>query len=185
MAKRDLLRNIILLLLVVCVFIGLRIWVFDLYKIKNQDANHYLKTGDYILAMKNELPKYGEFVLYEVNGKDHVGRIIATENDKVTYMDDVLYLNDKIKTEDYLLNYKEKYQASLQNGGYFTHDFTIATLPKVKSDKVTKNSYLILNDNRKDTSDSRSFGLVSQKQIRGVIHFRLFPLNKFGFIENK
>ncbi len=42
-------------------------------------------------------------ILYcEVDGKEYVGRVVGLGNDSVVYMDDVLYLNNKIKSEDYL-----------------------------------------------------------------------------------
>ena len=70
-----------------------------------------------------------------------------------------------------------------QPGQYFTEDFTTEIIGK--SDKVTKvpkDSYLVLNDNRQDKNDSRKFGFISKKQVKGVISFRLWPLNKFGFV---
>ena len=100
-------------------------------------------------------------------------------------MDDVLYLNNKIQTENYLSTLKEKYLATPGNSGYFTHDFSIETLTNSVSRTVSKDSYLILNDNRQNTKDSREFGLISSKQIKGVISFRISPLEKFGFIETK
>ena len=185
MAKRDLIRNIILVLLGVAIIVALRIWVFDTYQIKASDANQFLKEKDLVLLQKNTQPKRGEFVLYQVEGVDHVGRVIAQPGDTAIYMDDVLYLNNQTMTEDYLAKNKEKYLASPQNTGYFTHDFSVASLPQAQSDKVAKGTYLILNDNRQDTQDSRQFGLIQQGQIRGVIHFRLTPLESFGFIETK
>ena len=43
--------------------------------------------------------------------------------------------------------------------------------------------YLVLNDNRGDTEDSREFGYIHKNQIEGVVNLRLYPLNKFGFIK--
>ena len=123
--------------------------------------------------------------MFEVDGKEYVGRVIAKGNDSFIYMDDVLYLNNKIKTENYLSSIKEKYLATPGNSGYFTHDFSLQTLTDSKTRKIPKDSYLILNDNRQNTRDSREFGLISSKQIQGVISFRISPLKKFGFIENK
>ena len=185
MAKRDLIRNVILLLVGVVVLIALRIWVFDMYQIKSTQANHFLHEGDRILVQKNDIPKRGDFVLYQVKGVDYVGRVIAKAGDTAVYMDDVLYLNHQTMAENYLAKDKEKYLSSPQNTGYFTHDFTLASLPQAQSDKVASQHYLVLNDNRQDTQDSRQFGLISQKQIRGVLHFRLTPLEHFGFIETK
>jgi len=42
---------------------------------------------------------------------------------------------------------------------------------------------LVLNDNRKNVEDSRSFGLIDKKQIKGVVTFRVLPLNDFGFVK--
>ena len=63
--------------------------------------------------------------------------------------------------------------------------FSIMDLKDSKSDKITKDSYLILNDRRENTKDSREFGLIKASQIKGVVEFRLSPLNEFGFIKNK
>ena len=41
----------------------------------------------------------------------------------------------------------------------------------------------MLNDNRRNTDDSRKFGLIEKDQIKGVISFRLYPLSRFGFVD--
>ncbi|MDU5407797.1 MAG: signal peptidase I, partial [Streptococcus agalactiae] len=46
---------------------------------------------------------------------------------------------------------------------------------------VPKGSYLVLNDNRQNKNDSRKFGLIKEKDIRGVITFKVYPLSEFGF----
>ena len=57
-------------------------------------------------------------------------------------MDDVLYLNNKIKSEDYLTEAKEEYLAKATSTGYFTHDFPIQTLTKSNE----KNSSAVISD---------------------------------------
>ena len=47
---------------------------------------------------------------------------------------------------------------------------------------MPKGYYLVLNDDRQNTNDSRSFGLIKESQIRGVVTFKVLPLNQFGFI---
>ena len=185
MVKRDLIRNILILMGVIFILALLRLFVFTPYTIKTEDANHYLAKGDLVLATKQDKIQREEFVLYEVKGKEYVGRVIAKENDSVIYMDNVLYLNNKIQTENYLAPLKEKYLATPGSTGYFTHDFTLSMLTGSDTKKISKDSYLILNDNRQDTKDSREFGLISSNQIKGVISFRIAPLKKFGFIETK
>ena len=185
MVKRDLIRNVIFLSVIAITIVCLRIFIFTPYSITTKDANHFLQEKDVVIANKNEQIKRDDFVLYEVKGEKHVGRIIGVGNDSVVYMDDVLYLNNKIKSEDYLTKDKEKYLAKANNTGYFTHDFTIQTLTKSNTNKIPMQSYLILNDNRQNMEDSRKFGLISKKQIKGVISFRVLPLQEFGFIKTK
>ena len=100
-------------------------------------------------------------------------------------MDDLLYLNGQVMSEEYIEKMREKYLASAGSSGYYTHDFSIMDLKDSKSDKITKDSYLIINDRRENTKDSREFGLIKASQIKGVVEFRLSPLNEFGFIKNK
>ena len=59
---------------------------------------------------------------------------------------------------------------------------SIETLTDNKETKIPKGSYLVLNDDRQNTNDSRKFGLIKAKQIRGVVTFKLWPLSQFGFL---
>ncbi|HHK0080224.1 TPA: signal peptidase I, partial [Streptococcus pyogenes] len=50
---------------------------------------------------------------------------------------------------------------------------------------IPSGKYLLLNDNRQNKNDSREFGLIDKSQIKGVITFKILPLDQFGFIENE
>lgn len=89
MVKRDFIRNILLLLIVIIGVILLRIFVFSTFKVTPATANAYLKNGDLITIKKNIQPKYKDFVVYRVDKKDYVSRVVAVEGDSVTYMDDI------------------------------------------------------------------------------------------------
>lgn len=101
---------------------------------------------------------------------------------KVT-VDDFLYVNDKSVDEAYISKDKSAYLATVSPGNFFTDDFSIATLTDNKQTKIEKGQYLVLNDNRRNTDDSRKFGLIEKDQIKGVISFRLYPLSRFGFVD--
>ncbi|MEW4353977.1 signal peptidase I [Streptococcus pneumoniae] len=185
MVKRDLIRNVIVMILAIFGLVALRIFVFEPYGVKEQDANRYIRKNDTVLANKIHKIKREDLVLYEVDGNDYVGRVIAMEDDSVVYMDDVLYLNNKIKEEGYLTKDKDNYLAKPTTGDYFTHDFTIQTLTQSDSATIPAGMYLILNDDRTNMKDSREFGLIEKQQIKGVITFRLLPLQEFGFIKTR
>ena len=176
MVKRDLFRIIGLFVLFVLAIVALRVWVFEPVTINEQMANQYLAEKDVIIADRNKEIQYGNFVLYTVDKKEYVGRVIAMEGDSVTYLYDVLYRNNEIVPEIYL---EIKGQEE-----YYTEDMTIATLTEDAHTVVPKDSFLILNDKRTDSRDSRQFGLIAKEQIIGPLTFRLLPFNQFGFIDN-
>ncbi len=176
MVKRDLYGMIGLFVVIVLTLVALRVWVYEPVTINEQMANQYLMEKDLIIADRNEEIQYGDFVLYTVDKTDYVGRVIAMEGDSVTYLYDVLYRNDEIIPETYLeINGQEE---------YYTEDMTIATLTEDAHTVVPKDSFLILNDRRTDTRDSRQFGLIAKEQIIGPLTFRLLPFSQFGFIDN-
>ena len=180
MVKRDLIRNIIIAVLAIVVILLLRSFVFSTHRVTENQANNYIHAGDYVTFNKNVEPKKKDFILYTVNGKEYIGRVIAGEGKSVTAMDDFLYVNDKPIEENYISHDKSAYLATVSPGNFFTDDFSIATLT---DNKQTKIEYLVLNDNRRNTKDSRKFGLIKKDQIKGVISFRLYPLSHFGFVD--
>ncbi|MGQ7461266.1 signal peptidase I [Streptococcus suis] len=175
MVKRDLVKRISLVILLIFGLIGLRVWFFEPVTITSQMANDYIKEGDFIVTVRKADLTHGDFVLYRHEGKEYVSRVIAMDNEAVTYMDDVLYRDNLIVTESYLN--KPHSQES------YTEDFTIATLTKGQFESIPKDYILVLNDNRTNHQDSRSFGLIAEKDIIGRLTFRLSPLKEFGFIK--
>lgn len=60
MVKRDLIRNIILIVIALLVFFLLRIFVFSTFKVHEDASNAYLKNGDVVLVNRNKEPQYKE-----------------------------------------------------------------------------------------------------------------------------
>lgn len=98
-------------------------------------------------------------------------------------MDDIFYLNNMVESQAYLEKMKTRYLNNAPLGTLYTEDFTISTITGDKYQKVPKGKYLLLNDNRKNTNDSRRFGLIDASQIKGLVTFRVLPLSDFGFVE--
>lgn len=182
MLKRDFIRNIVLLVIAFAVLLVLHIFVFSTYRVRENDANTYLKTGDLVVVQKNKTPAYKDFVVYQVGKKKYVGRIIGQSRDDVTYMDDIFYLNNMVEPQNYLNQLKAKKQPS-DHQTPFTADFNIQTLTDNKYDQIPKDHYLILNDDRQNLEDSRTFGLISSAKVEGVVTFKLLPSKDFGFVK--
>ena len=54
MVKRDLIRNVIFLSIVVIIIACLRMFIFTPYRITVKDANHFLQDKDVVVANRNE-----------------------------------------------------------------------------------------------------------------------------------
>lgn len=54
MLKRDLLRNVIIVAVLLAILVGLRLFVYTPYRITKQDANSFLAEDDLVLAEKTE-----------------------------------------------------------------------------------------------------------------------------------
>lgn len=182
MVKRDLVMNSLLATLVLVIFVLLRLFVFKPYTIRQQDSNSYLAPKDKVLVSKHQEPKRGDFVLYMVDGRSHIGRIIGQEGDEVSSFEDILYLNGEAIEEPYLDQLKLDFLADPSNEAPFTEDFNLDMLGTKKDGKIPQDNYLILNDNRRQTTDSREFGLIARSKIKGVLTFRVYPVDQFGFL---
>ena len=172
MVKRDFIRNIILVLIAILAIFLLWIFVFSTFKVHEDAANSYLSNGDVVVVNRNREPRYKDFIVYKKDGIFYISRVVATAGQSVTVMDDILYVNNKVKEEPYISKIKQP----------FTSDFSVNTVSNGKYNEVPKGYYLVLNDDRQNTNDSRSFGLIKESQIRGVVTFKVLPLNQFGFI---
>ncbi|VTS15200.1 signal peptidase I [Streptococcus pseudoporcinus] len=183
MVKRDFIRNIIIVLIVAIVAVLLSIFVFSTFEVTKESENSYLKAGDLVTIKHNVEPQYKDFVVYKVDKKEYVSRVIATAGQRATYMDDIFYLNNRIKDQPYIEKLKNDYLRHSPAGSLFTDDFNISTISKGKSTVIPSGKYLLLNDNRRNRADSRQFGLIDKKQIKGVVTFRVLPIDEFGFVE--
>ena len=70
--------------------------------------------------------------------------------------------------------YEEKYLAT----GTETTSFTIKDINE--TDTIPNGYYLVLGDNREESKDSRTFGLVKKSDIKGKAKYVVYPFSRFG-----
>ena len=90
------------------------------------------------------------------SGEYYIKRVVATAGDVVDLRDGVLYVNGEAETGSYVRN------ETLPETGSVTYPLTIA-----------EGDVFALGDNRLESVDSRSFGPVNERQIRGTIRFSI------------
>ncbi len=111
------------------------------------------------IALKKGIDRF-DIVVVNYNNDTLIKRIIGLPNEKVSYIDDKLYINDELI--EMPLDFE------------YTSDFELIT---------GKDEYIVLGDNRNVSKDSRSIGPIKRDNIKGKVNFVLFPFKRFGVIK--
>lgn len=136
--------------------------------IYGQSMNGTLDNGDIVVSVKSSEMETGEIIAFYYNNNILVKRVIAGSGDWVDIdKDGSVYVNQKLIDEPYLKQPK-------------AYGDTDIELPC----QVPENKVFVMGDNREVSIDSRntSVGCVDREQVVGHIVFRVWPINKLGFI---
>lgn len=109
-----------------------------------------------------------DVVIIKQDEKYMIKRIIGLPSEYIEYKDGYLYVDGKV--------YKESFETSE------TKDFNLKDIdPEI--DKIPEDMYLVLGDNRINSSDSRNFGLIDKEQIVGKAWIKIWPFSDIKFIK--
>ena len=114
-----------------------------------------VRDGDLIVSFRLQKPYINAVVLYRVNGKTEVGRVIALEGSVVDIAENGLLTVNGAAPSDEI--FYATYQAE---------NSPVSFPYTVEPGKV-----FILNDFRSDVNDSRTFGAVDRKDLEGPLLF--------------
>lgn len=154
-----------------------------------------------IAAVKWAEPDRGDIIVFKFPQNpdiDYVKRIVAVGGDTVQLVDDILYINGKAQprndhnhdrsilddiqdTKDYKVLYKESLgdleHWVIQNKPEMRR-FTRSYWPGVDAEafKVPEDSVFCVGDNRDNSSDSRTWGVVPKSYIRGRALFVIWSI---------
>ena len=112
-----------------------------------------IRDGDLIISLRVQRPFLNAAVLYERDGEMCLGRVVGMPGDTVDISDEgALTVNGAAPAEEVF---------------YPTH--RSETLDIKYPYTVGEDQVFILNDFRSDTSDSRTFGAVDMKDVKGPV----------------
>lgn len=146
-----------LLLLVILFFVFHNVIGFSFVKGGSMEST--LTEGDLVLYTRiNPQYRRGDVVSVRIpSGEYYVKRIIAMEGDVLDLREGKVYLNDELLSEPYLHG-----ELTNEDDGIVRYPYTLQ-----------EGQVFIMGDNRTESMDSRSFGAVGIRQIRGRIWFRV------------
>jgi signal peptidase I len=132
---------------------------FSAYKMPTGSMEPTLSIGDYLIAdfkyfKKNE-PQRGDLVILQYPKdptKVFIKRVIALEGEKIEIKDKQVYINDEAIPESYKVHKGIDYDAIRDNFG-----------PEL----VPSDHCFVLGDNRDNSMDSRNWGFLPIKNIKG------------------
>jgi signal peptidase I len=101
-------------------------------------------------------PKAGDIVVFRdpLDSALAIKRIIGVPGDLIDFHNGLVYRNGRVLFEPYLSN-------AMPTFPYMGH--------RTQSFACRDGQYLVLGDNRKDSADSRTYGLIPRKEILGRI----------------
>ncbi|OQY28540.1 MAG: signal peptidase I [Candidatus Cloacimonetes bacterium 4572_55] len=168
------------ILVAVVLALFLRTFVVQAFKIPSESMMETLLVGDYLLVNKFiygikvpftdkfivnfKDPKPGEVIVFRYPldpSRDYIKRCVAVEGDTVTVRDNQLFINGRSIYEYYKL---------VKSPNNIHSNFG----PK----EVPEGHIFMMGDNRNNSADSRSWGFLDKKFLRGRALIRYFSWDK-------
>ena len=133
-------------------------------------------SGEYVLSEKVtyyfNAPKRGDVIVFkrpDYENQEFFARIVGLPGDYISIRKDHVYINNKILEEPYIgANLKTATGSFIGEANLF----------------IPEDKYFVLGDNRSHSNDSRSYGFVAKKDIKGRFFYIYWPKAKTGFVSN-
>lgn len=158
-------------LIAAVIVIPIRMFVAQPFIVSGASMDPTFATGQYLiideLSYHFEEPKRGEIVIFRYP-KDpsqfFIKRVIGLPGETVHIQNNQVSITEASGIE---INLVESYVKNIGNGN---------TLTK----KLGEDEYFVMGDNRPESSDSRTWGILPKENIVGRAFLRLLPFDKLG-----
>lgn len=168
--KVEIVSWVKLIIIAFLVAIVLRTFVFQIAIVDQISMQPTLEPGDMLIVSRISYrlvsPKRGDIIVFKdiKANKLLVKRVIGLPGENLVIKNEKVYINGDPLAKDWNTSKNESM-------GY-------------KGGEVAPNTYFAMGDNRMKSRDSRSeLGAVPKNNIVGKVVFRVWPLNKLGFID--
>ncbi len=123
-------------------------------------------------------PERFDIVIFHASEeKDFIKRVIGLPGEHVAIQDNKLYINGE-EVDQPFLRHNETTPIIYP---IITNDFSLEMLPG-NHEVIPEGYVLVLGDNRSNSTDSRSIGLISMDQIVGKTNLVYWPFERMHFV---
>lgn len=158
------LKELLPYIIIVIVVIVVRTYFFTPVLVNGDSMKPTFKDKQLLLLNKYDKKyKRGDIVvLTRENNEKLIKRVIGLPGEYIEYKNGKLYVDGKIVKDNF---------------AKFTNDFFLEAID-LELKKIPEGKYLVLGDNRTNSIDSRTIGLIDEKNINGKITFSIWPFKK-------
>jgi len=174
----------------VLIALFIRTFIVQAFKIPSSSMESTLLVGDHILVNKflygiripysdrifgsskkffeGKKPQRGDIIVFifpKDRSKDYIKRVIATGGEKVEILQNKIYINGQLIDDPW---------------GHFEGMKYLQPLERFGPVEVPEGSLFVLGDNRDNSQDSRFWGYVSVKDVKGKAFIIYFSNNSYA-----
>ncbi|WP_207695848.1 signal peptidase I [Enterococcus sp. DIV0212c] len=173
----------LILLFFLCILFLIRI---KTHRISGQSMEPTFKDQDRIFVTKNQQPVRYDIVTFSPKDQEQasfVKRVVGIPGDTIWFEENKLFINHQMKEKTTSpVSDADKRAIDLPDGTIKVN-VSVSVMNQLKGlERIPKNEYFLLGDNRNNSTDSRMLGLIKADQIEGVVSVRYYPFNKIGFV---
>ncbi|KGX88467.1 signal peptidase I [Pontibacillus litoralis] len=160
----------------------IRLFLFSPVMVEGPSMLPTLQSGDYLIVNKmsytiGDPERFDTIVFQATESKKYIKRVIGLPGEHIEYKNDVLYVNGEPILEPFL----EDKLSHLNENQSYTFDFALEDIPGGYK-TIPDGYYLVLGDNRNNSTDSRRLGLISEERFIGKAQFAIWPFNRIGLV---
>ncbi len=188
---KELLSYIILIVIALLLATVIHQYLFLPVNVVGDSMNTTIYNGDQIFVSRVSKIKRFDVIVFNVKKgepavfKDdrYIKRVIGLPGDDVEMIDYQLYINGELIQEPFL-----NPELTDVNNSSEIVSFSLQSICSIKNIscnidgkvQIPEGYYLVLGDNRNNSSDSRYLGLIPKDRIVGKAEFVFFPFSRFG-----
>ena len=165
--KKGVVKDLIIYGSIILGIVLVRTFIVTPVRVNGLSMYNTLNNGEIMLLNKldykfNDIKRF-DIVVVKTHNDKIIKRVIGLPGESVKIENNVLYIDGKEVKDNYA--YEKTEDFNLKELGY---------------EKIPKDCYFVMGDNRNNSADSRMIGCVKKKQIKGKANLVIFPFKNAG-----